>query len=51
VRFAEQIDGLTARRARRTPPLTGIALALAGRAGARLAVLLGLVRAGPACCG
>jgi transposase len=47
VTFAEQIDGLTARRARRTPPLartlTGIALALAGRAGARLAALLGLV--------
>jgi transposase len=45
--FAEQIDGLTARRARRTPPLarvlTGIALALAGRAGARLAVLLDLL--------
>jgi len=47
VTFAEQIDGLTSRRARRTPPLartlTGIALALAGRAGARLAALLGLV--------
>jgi transposase len=47
VTFAEQIDGLTRRRARRTPPLarvlTGIALALAGRAGARLAALLGLV--------
>jgi transposase len=46
VTFAEQIDGLTSRRARRTPPLaralTGIALALAGRAGARLAVMLGL---------
>jgi transposase len=45
--FAEQIDGLTARRARRTPPLaralTVIALALAGRAGARLAGLLDLV--------
>lgn len=44
--FAEQVDGLTARRARRTPPLArmlaGIALALAGRAGARLAALLGL---------
>jgi transposase len=46
VTFAEQIDGLTTRRARRTPPLartlTAIALALAGRAGARLAALLDL---------
>jgi transposase len=46
VTFAEQVDGLTSRRARRTPPLarmlTGIALALAGRAGARLAGLLDL---------
>ena len=46
VTFAEQIEGLTSRRARRTPPLaralTAIALALAGRAGARLAGLLGL---------
>jgi transposase len=46
VTFAEQVDGLTSRRARRTPllarMLTGIALALAGRAGARLAGLLGL---------
>ena len=41
VTFAEQVEGLTSRRARRTPPLarmlTVIALALAGRAGARLA--------------
>ena len=41
VTFAEQVEGLTARRARRTPllarMLTAIALALAGRAGARLA--------------
>ena len=41
VTFAEQVEGLTSRRARRTPPLartlTAIALALAGRAGARLA--------------
>jgi transposase len=41
VTFAEQIDGLTARYARRTPllgtTLERIALALAGRAGARLA--------------
>ena len=46
VTFAEQIDGLTSRRARRTPPLgrmlAGIALALAGRAGARLAAVLDL---------
>jgi DNA-directed RNA polymerase subunit N (RpoN/RPB10) len=46
VTFAEQVAGLTARRARRTPPLactlSAIAAALAGRAGARLAVLLGL---------
>lgn len=46
VTFAEQIDGLTSRHARRTPPLagmlTGIALALAGRAGSRLAALLDL---------
>jgi transposase len=46
VTFAEQVDGLTSRRARRTPPLgrmlTGIALALAGRAGTRLAAVLDL---------
>jgi transposase len=46
VTFAEQVEGLTARRARRTPQLartlTAIALALAGRAGARLAGALGL---------
>jgi transposase len=44
--FAEQVDGLTRRRSRRTPPLartlTSIALALAGRAGAKLAGALGL---------
>lgn len=44
--FAEQVDGLTWRRSRRTPPLartlTSIALALAGRAGARLAGTLNL---------
>ena len=38
--FAEQVDGLTSRYARRTPPLAAmlgaVALALAGRAGARL---------------
>ena len=49
VTFAEQVEGLTSRRARRTPPLaralTAIALALAGRAGARLASALSL-RAG-----
>jgi transposase len=47
VTFAEQVDGLTSRRARRTPPLarmlTAIALALAGRAGARLAGALDLM--------
>ena len=46
VTFAEQVKGLTARRIRRTPPLartlTVIALALAGRAGSRLAGTLGL---------
>ncbi len=46
VTFAEQVEGLTTRRARRTPPLartlTAIALALAGRAGARLAGALDL---------
>ena len=47
VAFAEQVEGLTTRRARRTPALaralTAIALALAGRAGSRLAGTLGLV--------
>jgi transposase len=46
VTFAEQVQGLTAPRARKTPALTrtltAIALALAGRAGARLAGALGL---------
>jgi hypothetical protein len=46
VTFAEQIEGLTSLRARRTPPLartlTAIALALAGRAGAWLARVLDL---------
>jgi transposase len=59
--FAEQVDGLTSRYARKTPLLAGIlariAVALAGRAGARLAaglsitasrqVLLRLVMASP----
>jgi transposase len=44
--FAEQVDGLTTAYARRTPLLHGmleaIALALAGRAGARLAGTFGL---------
>lgn len=44
--FAEQVDGLSTRYARRTVPLRrsleNIALALAGRAGARLADRLGL---------
>jgi len=43
--FAEQVDGLTTRYARKTPLLAGvlgkIAVALAGRAGARLAAGLG----------
>jgi len=45
--FAEQIPGLTSKHARRSPALqrslADIGLALAGRAGARLAGLLGLV--------
>lgn len=45
--FTEQVDGLTARYARRSPllrqTLEQIGVALAGRAGARLAVRLGLV--------
>ncbi|WP_216902162.1 ISL3 family transposase [Nocardia alni] len=59
--FSEQIEGLTTPFARRTPPLTEalvrVALALAGRPGARLAarlampccrdVLIGLIRAQP----
>jgi transposase len=44
--FAEQVEGLTTRHARRTPLLRGmleaIGLALAGRAGARLAGRLGV---------
>jgi transposase len=44
--FAEQIEGLTSRYARRTPPLAkvlaAVAVALAGRAGARLAAGLGM---------
>ena len=44
--FAEQITGLSSAYARRTPVLMGmlaaIALALAGRAGARLARVLGM---------
>ncbi|WP_334029474.1 ISL3 family transposase [Nocardia terpenica] len=44
--FAEQVEGLTVKRARRTEQLnatlTRIAVALAGRAGARLAAQLGL---------
>ena len=47
ITFAEQVEGLTVRYARRTSPLaemlTAVALALAGRAGARLAPLLGLL--------
>ena len=44
--FAEQVSGLTSRRSRRTPPLAralaSVALALADRAGARLAAALDL---------
>jgi transposase len=44
--FAEQVPGLTARYARKTPPLAGvlrdIAVALAGRAASRLACCLGM---------
>ena len=44
--FAEQVPGLTARYARKTPPLAGaqrdIAVALAGRAASRLARTLGV---------
>lgn len=46
VTFAEQVEGLTARYRRRSLPLLGllaqIGLALAGRAGARLAAALGV---------
>ncbi|MCM3884107.1 ISL3 family transposase [Frankia sp. R82] len=46
VTFAEQVEGLTSPYARFTPPAAGalreIGLALAGRAGARLAAALGL---------
>ena len=44
--FSEQVEGLTARYARKTPLLAGalasIAVALAGRAGSRLAAALGV---------
>jgi DNA-directed RNA polymerase subunit N (RpoN/RPB10) len=47
VTFAEQVEGVTQWRQRRTPGLRGVlervALALAGRAGARLAKALGAV--------
>jgi transposase len=46
VTFAEQVEGLTSRRARRTPVLarmlTATGLALGGRAGVRLAAVLGM---------
>ena len=46
VTFAEQAEGVTSRYCRRSVPLTqmlgGIGLGLAGRAGARLAGLLGI---------
>jgi transposase len=47
--FAEQVEGLTSRYARRTPLLTAmlaaVAVALAGRAGTRLAARLGMTGA------
>ena len=50
--FAEQVEGLTTRYARRTPPLRAalgaVAAALAGRAGSRLAAALGMT-AGRTC--
>ena len=50
--FAEQVEGLTSRYARRTPLLAGslgaVAAALAGRAGSRLAAALGMT-AGRTC--
>jgi transposase len=50
--FAEQVDGLTSRYARRTPPLSSslgaVAAVLAGRAGSRLAAALGMT-AGRTC--
>ena len=50
--FAEQVEGLTRRYARRTPPLAAalgaVAAALAGRAGTRLAAALGMT-AGRTC--
>jgi zinc-finger of transposase IS204/IS1001/IS1096/IS1165 len=57
--FAEQVDGLTTRYARKTPLLAGmlgrIAVALAGRAGSRLAAVPASPRprvpAGPAAAG
>ncbi|WP_233365479.1 transposase family protein [Rhodococcus globerulus] len=52
--FAEQIEGLTSRYVRRTPLLRGIlekiALALAGRAGSRLASALGVSVGRSTCC-
>jgi transposase len=55
VTFAEQLPDLAARYARRTALLRGvlesIAVALAGRAGARLAARVGSRSRGPACCG
>ena len=52
--FVEQVPGLTERHARRSPglqaALVAIALALAGRAGSRLATRLGWGRAGRRCC-
>lgn len=52
--FAEQVDGLTAKHARRTAlcrkVLEHIGLAMAGRAGSRLAARLGSLPAEAPCC-
>jgi len=53
--FSEQVSGLTARYARKTPLLAGvlgsIAVALAGRAGSRLAAGWAFRCPGRSCCG
>ena len=53
--FAEQVPGLTVRYGRKTPLLAGVlrdvAVALAGRAGSRLAAALPPCAAGRCCCG
>lgn len=53
--FAEQVEGLTVRYSRRTPAaqrvLEAVALALAGRAGGRLAAALRMRVSRTTCCG